>query len=63
MQDKKKDIIKKIAQYDGYTSSYDYTIYNIGFIFNEEGEGEDLQDFLENNYMNIDSTGMGGNHH
>jgi hypothetical protein len=47
-----------------YNSTYDYTIYDMGFIFygDEEDEGEIIYD-IEQDYFEINQTGIGGNFH
>ena len=43
-----------------YHSSYDYAVYDIGFIFTDEDEDEVLE---ENYFTEVVTTGMGGNFH
>ncbi|MBD3231301.1 hypothetical protein GF322_01430 [Candidatus Dependentiae bacterium] len=63
------DNIKNIAKYvtseveNAYDSSYDYAIYDIKFIFNDEEEINDQEDSLNENYLNLDIPNIGGNIH
>ena len=48
-----------VSVYDGYDSSYDYTIYDMDFIFVDEEEEEEIVD--EFYYAEIAPNGMGDN--
>ena len=47
-----------------YDSTYDYTVYDIGFVFMDEDddEGEIVYD-IEQDYIEINQPGIGGNFH
>ena len=53
---------ERVSIYDSYDSSYDYTVYDIGFVFIDEEEEEELFD-EEFYYAQVVSIGMGDNIH
>ncbi len=52
---------ERVSIYDSHDSSYDYTIYDLGFVFVDEDDDEEFTD--EFYYVEIPPTGMGGNVH
>ena len=52
---------KKHAEYEGYNSSYDYTVYDIGFVFECDEELEEESTYHAN--IDITPNGTGGNYH
>jgi hypothetical protein len=53
----------KLSEISGYNSSYDYTIYDIGFVF--AGEDEETEDNTEESFTYVyhNSVNSGGNFH
>jgi hypothetical protein len=41
---------KKFCEYDGYHSSYDFTVYDIAFVFIDEDEEDDDAEYIYDYY-------------
>jgi len=49
----------KLSEVNGYNSSYDYTIYDIGFVFS--GDDDDVESFDVESFLQVYHLPLGSN--